>query len=187
MSTPSTPASRRSTASQPPGRWAVRATASQPPSRWAVRARFRGCSRSSIRTATTSGSFRQPPSDDGSVLLIGCAEPKPHWFCSADDLQRQRTATRPCLAQRHLEIVAVSQGPSVGCPQQVARAYSAGGSRSGGVDVAHEQARYGWQSDRAALLQRGRRIVDHQAELCSQTVLWVRFLERVQKLAQELA
>jgi hypothetical protein len=75
--------------------------------------------------------------------------------------------------------VAIAQRPAIGGCEQVARADSACRGGTVGVDVTDEEARKRRQADRSSLLQRDRRVVDHEAEVCSQTVVWARVLERV--------
>jgi hypothetical protein len=53
--------------------------------------------------------------------------------------------------------------------------------------VTDEKARERGQADRSPLLERDRRIVDHEAEVGSETVVWTRVLEGVEEFAQQLA
>jgi hypothetical protein len=86
-----------------------------------------------------------------------------------------------------MEVVAIAQRPTVGRCEQVAWPYSACCGRAGGVDVTDEEARERRQADRPPLLERDWRIVDHEAQVCSETVVWTRVLERVEEFAQQLA
>jgi hypothetical protein len=91
------------------------------------------------------------------------------------------------LAECELEIMARSEGLAVGRSEQVTCAYSAGVRWPARVDVADEEAHERRQPDRAALLERDRRIVYDETELCSEMVVSTVVLERVQECAQESA
>ena len=86
-----------------------------------------------------------------------------------------------------MEIVAIAQRPLVGRCEQVAWPYSAYCGRAGGVDVTDEETRERRQADRPPPLERDGGIVDHEAEVCRETVVWTRVLERVEEFAQQLA
>jgi hypothetical protein len=53
--------------------------------------------------------------------------------------------------------------------------------------VTDEEAGERRQADGPPLLERDRRIVDHEAEVCSETVVWTRVFERVEEFGQQLA
>jgi hypothetical protein len=91
------------------------------------------------------------------------------------------------LVECQLEIVAIAQRSTVGRCEQVAWSDSACRGRTLGIDVTDEEARDRGQADRSPLLERDRGIVDHEAKVRGETVVWTRALERVEELAQQLA
>jgi hypothetical protein len=86
-----------------------------------------------------------------------------------------------------MKIAAASQRPTVCRPEEIAGTYSARGGHTGGLDVADEEACEWWQANRSALLECSRGGVDNEAELWREPVLRSRLLERVEKLAKQLA
>src|SRR5437763_9455692 len=86
-----------------------------------------------------------------------------------------------------MKIVAIAQRPTVGFREQVTGPYSSCRGRAGGVHVTDEEARERRQADSPPLLQRRRRIVDHEAEVRSDTVVWTGALKRVEEFAQQPA
>jgi hypothetical protein len=119
------------------------------------------------------------------LLLVGWGELKPYRGCSAGDLERQGRAARAGSVERQLEIMTAAQRTPIGHREQITGAYPARGSRSLGIDVAHEQPGDRRQPDGAALGECDRSAGDDQAELWSETIVWIGVLERVEQLAQQ--